>query len=102
IDARLRVIADDRAEKHLIAVNFTPVDRYLDRPVRVLQIARDRVRAQVHPLADVTVSDEPVMLLIRVAVEDRALNLAADLAIRADARACADIRAGLHDAMIAD
>src|ERR1044072_4332372 len=49
-----------------------------DLAIVVLQVARGRERAQVHPLGEHAVADETVVALVRVALPDAGLDLARD------------------------
>ena len=62
-------------------------------PVHV-QYSNDKksvVVTQVDPLADIRVAEEALVVLVRVAVDDRRLDLAADPADRSDGGAAADV-----------
>src|SRR5881392_3510299 len=60
-DSSLRVIAKHRSEKLHPRVPHPAWRPEIHRSVRVLQVARDRPRADVHPAAEVRVADESVV-----------------------------------------
>ena len=67
-----------------VLIGLASVEDHGDRGVVVLQIAVGGQGPQVDPLAQVGVAQEAVVVLVRVALEDRLLDLAADAADRAD------------------
>jgi len=73
------VVADDRADKHLAAIDEATVDRHLHVAVGVFQIARHGIRTEVNPLADVAMAEKAVVLFVGIAVDDRLFDFAADL-----------------------
>ena len=68
-------------------------ERHAHLAVVVAQVAVGGDRPQVDPLADVGVAQEPLVVLVDVAVDDRRLDLAADPAARAQRAAAAQVGA---------
>src|SRR5207249_4542832 len=90
--ADLGVLADEtahfgQARRHHPAARR---DRHLT--VVVAQVAALAAGAEVDPAADVTVPQKPVVVFVAVAVNDAALDLAADAAARAERGAAAQLR----------
>src|SRR5262249_53576503 len=74
----LDVGAEERADLRRAARDRLAVDDDVDFAVVVLEVARRRQCAEVHPLPDHAVPDEPVVALVRVALPDARLDLAGD------------------------
>ena len=69
----------------------SPASGHVDLAVVVAEVAVGGDRPEVHPLADVGVAEEPLVVLVRVAVDDRRLDLAADPAVGAERHAAAEV-----------
>ena len=78
------MVADEAADLGLAGGDGVAGDRDEDLAVVVPEVAVGGDRAQVDPLADVGVAEEPLVVLVRVAVDDARLDLATDPAVRAD------------------
>src|SRR5688500_15779117 len=101
-DRELHVVDDERAEELPAGRDHLRSDVDAHLSIRVLQIARGRARAEVHPLADVAVAEEAEVALVGVAEHDRVLDLATDFAEAPDARPAAHDRHRLDRAERAD
>ena len=99
-DAGLGVIAEQRAEELHPRVARAVRCPELHRAVRVLQVARDRARAEVDPAPEHRMADEAVVPLVGVAEEDRVAQLPVHLARVADRRRGDPV--GGEDAVLAD
>src|SRR5439155_22986284 len=76
--------ADHRADFGRPGRDIGAAHRHAHRPVVAPQVARVRAGREVHPLPDVAVAQKPLVVLVRVAEDDAALDLAADAALRAE------------------
>ena len=85
------VVADEAADLGLAGRHRVASEGDEDLAVVVAQVAVRGDRPQVDPLADVGVAQEPLVILVRVAVNDRRLDLAADPAVRADRHPASEI-----------
>src|SRR6266850_5012947 len=107
-DPRLAEVTDLQSEEELpriLALLLEEIPRGAVRPdgrVRVLEVAVVRVRAEVHPFPDEGVSQESVVLLVRVSLEYRLRPLPAHAADGTDGGAGSDLRPGAHDRALAD
>ena len=111
-DAGLRVVAEQRAEELQSRVAHAGRRPQLHGAVRVLQVARGRAGAEVHPAAEVRVADEAVVPLVRVAekivllsspctlhvspIDDAAMRSVGDDAVLADVARADEARERLH------
>ena len=78
------MVADEAADLGLTGRDRIALQRDMDLAVVVAQVAVGGDRPEVHPLADVGVTEEPFVILVGMALDDRRLDLAADPAVRAD------------------
>src|SRR4029077_9732014 len=85
-DRRLGMIADQAPQKLQTGLEARSRDVESPPTVRVLQVRRDRPRAEVGPAADHAVADEAVVRLVRVSQEHTARQLTARVGARTDRR----------------
>ena len=88
------VVADEAADLGLAGLDRVALEGNGNLAVIVAQVAVGGDRPQVDPLADVGVTEEPLVILVGMTVHDRRLHLAADPAVGADRDAFADVRRG--------
>src|SRR5581483_1415889 len=93
-DASFHMIAKQRTEELHAGIPYTTRRPERHAAVRVLEIARDRTSAEVHPPAKIGMADEAVVSLVRIPKHDATAQLTAHLAHRADG-ASGDVAA--HD-----
>lgn len=105
-DALARVDEDADGSFHLVAdeaanfrarINFTfafNVDS--DAAVGVFQVAVGCQRAQVDPLADISVTEKAIVILVTVAVNDALFNFTTDSADITDIAAFSDFPPTIH------
>src|SRR5262249_36842992 len=86
-DPRPGVVAHERADLDSPAVPQHTAHLHVNRPIVVAQIARLRAGAEVDPLADIGMSEEPVVALVAITLEEALLDLAPDPALRPDTAA---------------
>src|SRR2546422_9837767 len=85
-DRRLGMVADQAPEELQTGLESRPRDLETHPTVRVLQVRRDRPRAEVRPAADHAMADEAVVCLVRVSQENAVRQLTARVRSRADRR----------------
>ena len=90
--SRADVIADDRSDLRAPSWYFHTIDRHAHGPVIAAQVARMRSGRQVHPLADIAVAEEPIVVFVRIPQNDAAFDLAADPTVGAEGCAAPDLR----------
>jgi len=90
-EASFRVIAKETANFGQSAVHPPAIDRHRYFAIIVAQIAIVRAGSQVHPLSDVGMAEETLVVLVTVTLNDAALDFAADAAIGSKRGAGADV-----------
>ena len=87
------MIAQKAADFRLAGRDRIAPQRDVDLAVIVAEVAVGSDRAEIHPFADIRMAQEAFVVFVRVAVDDRFLDLAADPAIGADRHAAAEVGA---------
>src|SRR5205085_9837930 len=92
-ESRLGVVAEEAADLAPPRRHAAAGDGHRHIAIVVAQVAVAGAGAEVHPLPEVGVTKEPVVVLVRVPLKDTCLDLAADAAVRPEGCAATDFRA---------